>query len=47
MSVWRNWIARPTSNREAVGSSPITDTIHHSSDGRATDCSGFNSMNYS
>ena len=25
MSVWRNWIARTTSNRKVVGSNPITD----------------------
>ena len=25
MSVWRNWIARETSNLKVVGSSPTTD----------------------
>ena len=25
LSVWRNWIARTTSNRKVVGSNPITD----------------------
>ena len=25
LSAWRNWIAHPTSNREAVGSSPAVD----------------------
>ena len=25
MSVWRNWIARTTSNRKVAGSSPVID----------------------